>query len=831
MNTSQFDSKAAFVGGGFMPSQTTQGANSTFTPSKGLNRSYLSKYLIALLSYGGVPNEFFMDVLKRNLEDADHIYTKKRTAVRVEFGEMEQEKSNVEKFEKFTWKIENFSRLKTNKVCSEAFVIGGFPWKITLFPRGYENDKYVEIYLEAVKTANMSEGWSRVGKFKMLKKKQQRWVLVVARRAPTPARRAAPAVRDEWLSATGASRACPCAPHAPMRLYIDFGDFEFNASQTWCGGFSNIMELDKLNDPHMGFIVEDDFIFGAEIFVSKSIGEKHVNQAEFADIESNKEFEKFTWKIENFSHLNADYIFSEPFILCGYPWRIILSTKGKNGDNLCIFLEAMETSNMSKGWSRDVEYKLLLFNQVDTNRTITEVIVYNAKLEKPVKLEVPMSNLKTISPVSTHVDAELFSPTIEEVVDFNTVGQLEDVCSDNPSLVERPRKRSRKFNDLVFAALGRVLYFLKNGKVKDMNDKNCKDLQVLWDELEKFKFDLTWLEPHVQSALVLKSYVEKAIQVEKLMDNIVLLELETKRLKAKLAVVEVNVDIEKDLLKAKGIKEIDLDSELVFGSREFGETEQEKSSVEKLEKFTWKVENFSRLKTDEVYSEPFVIGGYPWKICLLRDDVVDGSLAIYLDAVETANMSDRWSRYVKFNSMQVIVMVDDACIVGAEVYVQMFSPSNEELMDFSSVGQIEKTDNPSLVEHLSKRSNNFADFAFAALGRIIHFLKTRKVKDMNDQACKDLQVLWDELEKFKFDLTWLELQVQYALGMKSYVEKALQLEKLKEILVALELETERLNAKLIFAEVNIDIEKDLLKAKGFEERDLDSELGCGSWRP
>ncbi|XP_045797956.1 probable RNA-dependent RNA polymerase 5 [Trifolium pratense] len=56
-----------------------------------LNRSYLSKYLIALLSYGGVPNEFFMDVLKRNLEDADHIYTKLGTAltVSVNHGEMD----------------------------------------------------------------------------------------------------------------------------------------------------------------------------------------------------------------------------------------------------------------------------------------------------------------------------------------------------------------------------------------------------------------------------------------------------------------------------------------------------------------------------------------------------------------------------------------------------------------------------------------------------------------------------------------------------------------------------------------------------------------------
>jgi hypothetical protein len=154
-------------------------------------------------------------------------------------------------------------------------------------------------------------------------------------------------------------------------------------------------------------------------------------------------------------------------------------------------------------------------------------------------------------------------------------------------------------------------------------------------------------------------------------------------------------------------------------------------------------------------------------------------------------------------------------------------------MDFSSVGQLEEIyshNNPSLIESQPKRSREFTDSAFAALGRVIHFLKTRKVKDMNDQACKELQVLWDELEKFRFDLTWLEPHVQYALGMKNYVEKALVVKKLKENVVELVLETERLKAKLVAAETNLDIERCLLKGKGFKEMDLDSELGCGNWR-
>jgi len=39
--------------------------------------------------------------------------------------------------------------------------------------------------------------------------------------------------------------------------------------------------------------------------------------------------------------------------------------------------------------------------------------------------------------------------------------------------------------------------------------------------------------------------------------------------------------------------------------------EPEQTSVGIFEKFTWKIANVSRLN-EEIYSEPFVLGGYPW---------------------------------------------------------------------------------------------------------------------------------------------------------------------------------------------------------------------------
>jgi len=61
-------------------------------------------------------------------------------------------------------------------------------------------------------------------------------------------------------------------------------------------------------------------------------------------------------------------------------------------------------------------------------------------------------------------------------------------------------------------------------------------------------------------------------------------------------------------------------------------------------------------------------------------------------------------------------------------------------MDFSSVGQIGENSSPQL-----KWSCKFTDLAFAALGRVLDFCKTRKVSDMNEQACKEFIQEWSLL--------------------------------------------------------------------------------------
>ncbi|MED6113240.1 hypothetical protein PIB30_068984 [Stylosanthes scabra] len=60
--------------------------------------------------------------------------------------------------------------------------------------------------------------------------------------------------------------------------------------------------------------------------------------------------------------------------------------------------------------------------------------------------------------------------------------------------------------------------------------------KILWDELGVFGFDdLTWLEPHVKSALSMKGYVEREEMVKKLKCDVVDLEDKIKSLKANVA--------------------------------------------------------------------------------------------------------------------------------------------------------------------------------------------------------------------------------------------------------------------------------------------------------
>ncbi|CAI0402536.1 unnamed protein product [Linum tenue] len=60
----------------------------------------------------------------------------------------------------FTWKIENFSKLKEAKVYSDTFLAGGYRWRILVYPNGSVGyPDYLSVYLDFPDWQTMPNGW------------------------------------------------------------------------------------------------------------------------------------------------------------------------------------------------------------------------------------------------------------------------------------------------------------------------------------------------------------------------------------------------------------------------------------------------------------------------------------------------------------------------------------------------------------------------------------------------------------------------------------------------------------------------------------------------
>ncbi|KAB2627279.1 hypothetical protein D8674_020897 [Pyrus ussuriensis x Pyrus communis] len=190
-------------------------------------------------------------------------------------------------------------------------------------------------------------------------------------------------------------------------------------------------------------------------------------------------------------------------------------------------------------------------------------------------VQVPHLSAPFTTPTSEQGHEKVLSAPDGKLMDFRGLGKietafvplLEEVCSWHPSLIECQKKRSRTYIEWAFTALGRVLHFLKTTKVKDMTPDTSERVQLLWEELKTFKFDLGWLEPYVQSALDVKKLMERAGVVKTLREDVDALEMGVKRLRARLAVAEVDLEVAKrDLAKVvEGFGETDVNRELGYG--------------------------------------------------------------------------------------------------------------------------------------------------------------------------------------------------------------------------------------------------------------------------
>ncbi|XVE75807.1 hypothetical protein DITRI_Ditri12bG0121700 [Diplodiscus trichospermus] len=128
---------------------------------------------------------------------------------------------------KFTWTIENFSRINTKKHYSDIFIVGGYKWRILIFPKG-NNVDHLSMYLDVADSSTLPYGWSRYAQFSL-------------------------AVVNQI--------------HHKYSIRKDT-QHQFNARESdW--GFTSFMPLSDLYDPSRGYLVNDTVGVEAEVAVRK----------------------------------------------------------------------------------------------------------------------------------------------------------------------------------------------------------------------------------------------------------------------------------------------------------------------------------------------------------------------------------------------------------------------------------------------------------------------------------------------------------------------------------------------------------------------------------
>ncbi|KAK7268194.1 hypothetical protein RIF29_20885 [Crotalaria pallida] len=361
-----------------------------------------------------------------------------------------------------------------------------------------------------------------------------------------------------------------------------------------------------------------------------------------------------------------------------------------------------------------------------------------------------------------------------------------------------------------------------------------------------------------------------------------------------------------------------------------------RSSVD-FEKFTWKIENFSKQNTMKLRSKAFKIRGWSWRILVhpLRKDVKHFSLFLTVAdslppygwsrntffKLALINQVDRNKSIVKvtrqrfngghccwgslflnlsdFLDYKQGYLVRDTCIIEVHICLSDFAaakvqdnylspnyltpnlnPTNDsklsdqasesslddereivsartsgssptegeirssadltlkDLIDFESLKPEEEALvplleevciwHPSLIRSQRKSTRLFRLWAFISLGQILYFLRTKKVKDISEDDCKNLEELWKELVRSSgFDLAWLEPYVQTALGVKAYMETAQELKKQMDNVVALEIKMKKLRGELAAAEAEFEVARKGLSElrKGFQVMDTNAAIG------
>ncbi|KAF9625012.1 hypothetical protein IFM89_017061 [Coptis chinensis] len=250
-------------------------------------------------------------------------------------------------FGKFTWRIENFTRLKDllkkrkiTGLCvkSRRFQIGNRDCRLIVYPRGQSQPPcHLSVFLEVTDSRNTSSDWS----------------CFVSHRLSVVNQR----MEDKSVSKESQNRYS-------------------KAAKDW--GWREFVTLTSLFDQDSGFLVQDTVVFSAEVLILKETSvmqefslQDMVPSNAGTQIEGVGKRGLFTWKVENFLSfkeiMESRKIFSKFFQAGGCELRIGVY---ESFDTICIYLESDQSSGNDPDKNFWVKYRMAVVNQKISAKTV-----------------------------------------------------------------------------------------------------------------------------------------------------------------------------------------------------------------------------------------------------------------------------------------------------------------------------------------------------------------------------------------------------------------------------------------------------------------------------
>ncbi|KAF3779789.1 Ubiquitin carboxyl-terminal hydrolase 13 [Nymphaea thermarum] len=248
---------------------------------------------------------------------------------------------------KFTWRIENFTRLKDllkkrkiTGLCvkSKRFQIGNRDCRLIVYPRGQSQPPYhLSVFLEVTDSRNTSNDWSCFVSHRLSVVNQK--------------------IEDKSVTKESQNRYS-------------------KAAKDW--GWREFVTLTSLFDQDAGFLVQDTVVFSAEVLILKETSmmqefpdqENEINSGGSL-IDAVKRRAAFTWKVENFLSfkeiMETRKIFSKFFQAGGCELRIGVY---ESFDTICIYLESDQSGGNDFDKNFWVRYRMAVVNQKKPSNTV-----------------------------------------------------------------------------------------------------------------------------------------------------------------------------------------------------------------------------------------------------------------------------------------------------------------------------------------------------------------------------------------------------------------------------------------------------------------------------